>query len=508
MELLHEVLRAQAARRPSKTALVDGGVNLSYAELEKNVRRLAGFLASRFPTGSRVGILLPNSAAAVMALYSVPAAGLVAVPMDADIHPRQADRLLEDCDLSAILTTQRSLTRIPLDIPSIILADGEQAVRNRLALQPILDSAQNGRRGLPLRAADDIACILYTAGTTSRPKGVMLTHRNLGAAARHIIDFMGLDEDIVESLPMRLSHSFGFARLRCIIQSGGTAVLEPGFLRPERLLHRMRTLGANALSSVPAGWAILLDHFLEPFQGLGPRLRFVEIGSAPLSRRHRDLLLEICPNARLAMHYGLTESSRATFIDLRLEGDHWGTAGRPAPGVEIKIIEEDGREAARGTTGEILIRAATNAPGYWGRPDLTSAALAGGWLRTRDLGFVDPDGYLHLDGRAEEMINLGGLKVSPVEVEEVLARQEGVREAAVIGIATPGEGSGVLIKAFLVARDGAVVPPIAALRRACLAELEADKVPREFEVVRALPRTDSGKVRKDLLAIRAGGGDE
>jgi long-chain acyl-CoA synthetase len=508
MDLLHETIRAHAERRPSKTALIDGGATLGYADLERNVRRLAGFLAARFPRGTRLGILLPNSASAVIGLYAASAAGLVAVPMDADIHPRHADRLLEDCQLGVMLTTERCLTRVPLDIPFVILADGSRPTRNRVALEPILENARNGLLNLPAPSADDVACVLYTAGTTGRPKGVMLTHRNLGAAARNIIGFMGLDETVVESLPTRLSHSFGFARLRSVLQAGGTALLEPGFLRPERLLQRLRTLGANALSSSPTGWAILLDHYLEAFKGLGPRLRFIEIGSARLSRRHRDMLLELCPNARVVMHYGLTESSRATFIDLRTEGDRWGTAGRPAPGVEIKVVREDGAEAVRGESGEIMIRAETNTPGYWGRADLTAQALTNGWLRTRDLGFVDPDGYLHLSGRAEEMINLGGLKVSPVEVEEVLARQEAIQEAAVVGVPAPAEVSGILIKAYLVAREGVAFPAFSALKRACLQELEAYKVPQEFEVVWALPKTDSGKIRKDLLAARAGGRDE
>jgi long-chain acyl-CoA synthetase len=505
VDLLDQALQASAQRQPSKTALVEGSATLSYVELERRVGRLAGYLAARFPPGSRFGILLPNSIAAVVGLYGASAAGLIAVPMDSDIHPRRAERLVRDCQLGAVLTTEQHLDRVPLDIPFLILAGGTRPGRNRVALEPILADARNEPAHLPERSADDVVGILYTAGTTGRPKGVMLTHRNLAAAVRNIVDFMGLDEAVVESLPMRLSHSFGFARLRCVLHSGGTALLEPGFLRPERLLHRLWTHNGNALSSVPAGLAILLDHHLEAFKAVGPRLRYMEIGSARLSTLHRDVLLDICPNARIAMHYGLTESSRATLIDLRAERDRWGTAGRPAPGVEIRIVDERGAAAAPGERGEILIRGAANAIGYWGRGDATSAAFADGWLRTRDLGCLDTDGYLHLDGRLEEMINLGGIKVSPVEVEETLMRLDGVHEAAVVGLTAPAEVSGILIKAYLVLRDGAAAPSSEALKRACLGDLEAYKVPQEFEVVLTLPKNASGKVRKDLLASRPGG---
>ena len=505
MELLHEALQASARRRPSKTALVQGAATLSYAELEQRVRRLAGYLAARFPPGTRLGILLPNSIAAVIGLYGASAAGLIAVPMDSDIHPRRAERLVRDCQLGAVLTTEQHLDRIPLDVPSLILAGGMRPARNHVALEPILAGSRNDPAHLPERSADDLAGILYTAGTTGRPKGVMLTHRNLAAAVRNIIEFMGLDESVIESLPMRLSHSFGFARLRCVLQVGGTAVLEPGFLRPERLLHRLWTHNGNALSSVPAGLAILLDHHLEAFKTVGPRLRFMEIGSARLSTRHRDALLDVCSNAMIAMHYGLTESSRATLIDLRAEKGRWGTAGRPARGVEIRIVDERGEAAAAGERGEILIRGAANATGYWGLGDETSAAFADGWLRTRDQGFLDTDGYLHLEGRLEEMINLGGIKVSPVEVEETLMRLDGVQEAAVVGVTAPAEVSGILIKAYLVLSDGAAAPSSGALKRACLGDLEAYKVPQEFEVVRTLPKNESGKVRKDRLVSQPGG---
>ncbi len=449
MDLLDQALQASAQRQPSKTALVEGSATLSYAELEQRVRRLAGYLAGLLPPGSRFGILLPNSIAAVIGLYGASAAGLIAVPMDSDIHPRRAERMVRDCQLGAVLTTEQHLDRTPLDVPSLILAGGMRPARNHVALEPILAGSRNDPAHLPERSADDVACILYTAGTTGRPKGVMLSHGNLAAAVRNIIDFMRLDEAVIESLPMRLSHSFGFARLRCVLQAGGTVLLEPGFLRPERLLRRLWTHNGNALSSVPAGLAILLDHHLEAFKTVGPRLRFMEIGSARLSTRHRDALLDICSNAMIAMHYGLTESSRATLIDLRAERDRWGTAGRPAPGVEIRIVDERGAAAAAGERGEILVRGAANALGYWGRGD-AAAAFAGGWLKTRDLGFMDAEGYLHLEGRLEEMINLGGIKVSPVEVEEMLMREDGVQEAAVVGLPAPEEVSGILIKAYLV----------------------------------------------------------
>jgi long-chain acyl-CoA synthetase len=310
---------------------------------------------------------------------------------------------------------------------------------------------------------------------------------------------MELDEGIIESVPMRLSHSFGFARIRSVLEVGGTAILEDGFLRPERLLHRMKVLEANALSAVPAGFAVLLDHFAESFLKIGQRIRFVEIGSAPMSRRNKEQLLEFCPNARIFMHYGLTESSRATFLDLRAERDHWSTVGRPSPGIEIRIRDEQGNETAPDVAGNILIRGETTAAGYWGQREDSLSVFAEGWFRTGDLGSVDAGGYLTLAGRASEMINLGGIKVLPREVEDALLKQDGILEAAVVGVPAPDVVTGIVIKAYLTVRGPNQSLDFDFLKKACLKELEAYKVPQIFEIVSSLPKTGAGKVRKDLL---------
>jgi len=508
MSLWPETVFEPAERFPDKTALIAGDTALTYVQLRQQVRRLAGFLAGRFSSGSRFGILLPNSIAAALGLLAAPAAGLIVVPIDTDTAAPNFNHLVISCGIEGLLTSKKMLARFNPDVKRLIVADDDSAGPDAPSLNEILRDVDYERNILPPASADAIACLLHTAGTSGAPKSVMLTRRNLGAAVRHIIGFMGFGNDIVESIPMRLSHSFGFARLRSVMEVGGTAILEEGFLRPERVLNRIIKFGANALSSVPAGFAVLLEHFPEQFREVGPRLRLIEIGSAPMIRRHKERLLDLCPDARICMHYGLTESSRACFLDLRSEKDRWDTAGRPAPGIEIRIEDEGGKKLEPETSGEILLRGETTAAGYWGRPDLDKLAFTDGWFRTGDLGYFDAAGYLHLTGRAGEMINLGGIKVAPREVEEALLRLDGIREAAVLGIPAEDTVTGNIIKAFLVVRQPDKPPNIEDLTKALLRVIEPYKVPEEFEIVPALPRTDTGKIRKDLLFAAAQGRHE
>ena len=504
MNLLHEPLQDHARRQPDKTAVRDGERSVTYHELWEKIQGFAGFLSGRFRQKARVGILLSNNLEAVVSIYAAPAAGMIAVPMDADIHPRNLDSAIRSCGISTLVTSGKFLGRLrdsgTARLLPLILA-GESVPRKKsFSFEQALQDGRRGEKPLPELGPSDVACILTTAGTTDEPKAVMLSHANLRAASHNIRQVMGIDAGIVESLPMRISHSFGFGRLRAVLESGGTVILEDGLVRPERVLAALKEKRANALSLVPAGFAILLTYYRESFREIAGQLRFIEIGSAFMRRDQKEMLMELCPAALISMHYGLTEASRAAFLDFHREKAFLDTAGKPSPGVRIKIVDENGNESGPGDRGEILIRGDTVSPGYWGKPELTASVLKDGWLHTGDSGFVDENGYLHLLGRRQDTINLGGIKVSPREVEEVLLKYKGILEAAVVGVKSEEAVTGEIIKAFLVVDDREKFRDLAGLKKFCLREIEAYKVPQEFEIIPTLPKTGSGKVKTHLLA--------
>ena len=491
MRRIHEAITANAVKKPQQIAVYDRNRIITYAELLDDISSLGAWLGENYPQKTRMGILLENSYEMVIALYAVSQAGMISVPLDADLHRRNISYIVDNCGIQTILTADKytnQLNKIK-EHRNFDLLRLDKKIR---AWRP--PSAKEKVRQPTFH--EDTACILYTTGTTGPRKGVMLNHSQLLAATKNINQFMRIGPDIVESLPMRLSHSFGFARLRCVFDVGGSAVLENGFLRPAQVLYNMKMKKVNALSSVPSGFAILTAYFLDFFKEIGPQLRHIEIGSDFMRREQKKLLMDICPNAKICMHYGLTEASRATFLDFRRDREHLDSVGRPSPNVKIRIKDENGHSLKAGTSGEILVKGKMVTSGYWENPELSNKVIKDGWLHTGDIGYVDEDGYVYLLGRNHEIINVGGLKVSPVEIEEVLLRYKGIREAVVIGEASPGKISQNIIKAFLVVTDKKQFQNFEKLNRYCASELEPYKIPTVFEVVNEIPKSISGKIKR------------
>jgi len=208
------------------------------------------------------------------------------------------------------------------------------------------------------------------------------------------------------------------------------------------------------------------------------------------------MLIKLCPNARICMHYGLTEASRTTFIEFHSEKCKLHTAGRPSPNVELQIMSENGETLGPNKTGEILVKGQMVMKGYFNKSDMTKEYLKNGWLHTGDLGMIDDEGYVHLLGRKKDIINIGGLKVAPGEIEEILLKYEWIAEAAVVGVKSSDDISNERIKAFIITDDELSIKD---LEKFCLENIESYKLPSKFEIVESLPKTASGKIQRHLL---------
>ena len=498
---IYDIIKKQSVNNSSKTAIIYEETQYTYQEIWRNSKKMAHWLDANLDSGATVGILLDNSYEAVIAIYSTVISNRICVPLDADMHKRNIKYIIDDASISLIFTSSKYLEKVEKvnkeNKLKIVLADSIKTENKYSYLDNIVLGVNEDHFKESDKANDSsVAFILYTTGTTGPKKGVMLSHANLLAATRNINKFMKIGPGIIESLPMRLSHSFGFARLRSVFDVGGTVILENGFLRPERILYNMKLNKANAISSVPAGFSILLDYYKKQFAEMGPQIKYIEIGSAFMRRNHKDMLIKICPNARICMHYGLTEASRSTFIEFHSEKKNLDTIGKPSPNVELRIIGEHGEKLGPNQTGEIVVKGQMVMKGYWKKDEITKENLKNGWLHTGDLGKVDDDGYFHLLGRMKEIINIGGLKVAPGEVEEVLLNYNGILEVAIIGVKSSNDISDERIKAFIVTD---IELSIKDLEKFCLENMESYKLPTEFEIVKSLPKTPSGKIQRHLL---------
>ena len=492
-------LLVRAARvHPDRPALLHGDrVVCSYGELALRVARLAGHLrALGLVHGDRVALLMKNHPAYLVALYAAWWAGLAAVPINAKLHPGEVGYILDNAQASALFVGDE----LADDIAPL-------ASQLRAILVPGTPAYDRAFDATPIAAApcapSDLAWLFYTSGTTGRPKGVMLTHRNLATAlACYFIDVDDVDAGDATVYAAPLSHGAGLYNLAFVARAARHVVPLSGGFDPAELVALSRSVGHLCLFAAPT----MVHRLVEHVAASGARcdgFKTIVYGGGPMYGADiRRALAAMGP--RFVQIYGQGESpmtitalSRAHLADDR--HPRWAerieSVGVAQTLVEVRVVAADGSELPVGETGEIVVRGDTVMAGYWRNPEATAQTLRDGWLWTGDLGALDDDGFLTLKDRSKDVIISGGSNIYPREVEEVLLRHPRVREVSVVGRRDARWGESVV--AF-VACDGGAVDP-AELDALCLAHIARFKRPREYRFVASLPKNNYGKVLKTTL---------
>ncbi|TDD39762.1 AMP-dependent synthetase [Actinomadura sp. KC06] len=496
---LYDILDAAARDAPDAPALSVDGTTWTFRELRSRTDALSSHLAARCSPGARVALLAHNRPEYVAAYYGVPRDGRILVPLNQRLHPREwADQIVRS-GAGLIIGETGLLDRLA--------AEGEFPADLRPPLVAVEDLPWDAAPPTHERAAaasdTEVAWLMFTSGTTGRPKGVRLTHRSLLAGIGVSASGRPVRPDDVFLTPFPLCHVAGYQVMLHHLFRRHAVVLRR--FDAATLVAAARRHGVTSLSLAPTMLEDLLAHVeADPAarDALRAGLRVISYGSAPmpvpLLRRADDVL-----GCDLNQGFGMTElSGNATFLS---PGDHRAaiasrpelaaSAGRPGEGVEIAVIGADGTSLPPGALGEVVVRGAQVTTGYWDDPDATAEAFSGDWFRTGDVGRVDADGYLYLVDRLKDVIITGGENVSSREVEDVLRTVPGVGQVAVIGLPDPRWGQTVCA---VIVPDG--VPPDGdELSGACRARLAGFKTPRRIEFVDALPRTATGKIRKSAL---------
>lgn len=343
---------------------------------------------------------------------------------------------------------------------------------------------------------EDISDIMFTTGTTGAPKGVLLTHKNISAAAYHINTFIGTDDSDVDVIALPICHSFGIGRSRCLLAVGGTIVMAPGFSNAKRLLAIMQSYKATGLAIVPAAWSYLHQMSGDKLAEYASSLRYIEIGGAPMPESTRRHLMKLFPHTRICMYYGLTEASRSTFMEFHSESDHLRTCGRPSPGVEVAIFSEEGIRLSADEEGEICIKGDHVMTGYLHTS--RENTYYGDFFRSGDWGKIDSSGYVHVHSRKKDMINTGGKKVSPEELENILNSIPGILESACVPAPDPKGILGEVVKAILVS-NGSTKPADEHIRTIMGERVEHYKVPVFIEWRNSIQRTATGKIQRQFM---------
>jgi len=513
--LMHHFFEETVTRHPDRLALVCDERRLSYAEVDAQVMRVASLLQQHgIKSGDRVAIFLENSVEFSVTVFAVLRLGAVFIPINPLTRHEKFTYILNDARAAGLIT-QASLSRVWErafeESPSVRICvvagtRGDSAeVPNHCVSYPDDDISANRLRIDNAVTEHDLACILYTSGTTGEPKGVMLTHLNMVSAMRSVMAYLDLRQQDVILCVLPLAFGYGLYHLFMAARLGATLVLEMSFAFPIRILQRMAEERVSVFPGVPAMYAQLLN-----VKELGafdlPSLRILTNAAAALPEEHIRRLRRAFPQALLYSMYGLTECKRVSYLppeQLDLRPD---SVGRGMPNQEVWLIDEKGRRLPNGSTGELVVRGAHVMRGYWEQPALTAerlkpcvepdAAAGEMVLHTGDMFRSDADGWLYFVGRKDNIIKTRGEKVSPREVENVIYGLGEVLEVAVIGVAD--DILGKAIKALVVLKPGETLSEREVIRH-CLANLESFMAPKYVEFVRELPKTDSGKIKTSQL---------
>ncbi|HXP33865.1 MAG TPA: FadD3 family acyl-CoA ligase [Acidimicrobiales bacterium] len=509
------LVRSAAAAHPGREAVIDGETSLSYPVLFEQAQRFAGaVVSSGLAPGDRVGIWAYNSAEWIVAALGLWQAGCVLVPVNtrfkggeaADILGRSGVRLL--VTVTDFLGTDYVELLRGADLPAletIVVAagsvpEGTESWVSFMARATAEAVSEAERRAAAL-VPEDPSDILFTSGTTGRPKGVVQTHGRTLRVGTDWVAMTGLQADDRYLMVNPYFHMFGLkAGILASIAAGAT-MLPQAVFDVDAVLTRVQREKVTVLPGAPTLYQSILDHPGLTGYDLST-LRVAVTGAADipveLIRRVRDEL----PFSLVVTGYGLTEAGTATATSPEDDATTVATTvGRPRPGFELRIADDKGRDVASGAAGEILLRGGSVMLHYLDDLEATEAALTvDGWLRTGDLGTVDDRGFLHIVGRSKEMFIVGGFNVYPAEVENFLLEHPGVARAAVIGI--PDRRMGEVGIAFVVPRPGAAVEASDVVEWA-RGRMANYKVPRLIEIVDELPLNATGKVQKDVLRRRA-----
>ena len=486
MKSITEQIFSYAKYSPDKTAVFDGKRSFSYSELARNILFAKNVLVNecKLRKGDCVILASAKGLEFVCVYFACHLCGAIALPIDPETNEKRLSVICSKANPKLVvgLSKQTECKTIPYD----------KLVKNET------DSSELLLDDILFPDSENIADIIFTTGTTGDPKGVTLTQKNISAAALNINTFIKNTSEDVELLALPVSHSFGLGRMRCALSNGQTLILLGSFANMKRFFRYIEEFKVTGFGMVPASWAMIKKLSGKKIADFAKQLKYIEIGSAPMLIEDKQLLCTLLPDTRICMHYGLTEASRSAFIEFHSQNNMLETVGKETPNMRVSICDEKGNMLPVNTEGEICVEGDAVTNGYYQEKEITAESFWGKKFRTGDWGQLDNYGYLTLKSRKKELINVGGKKVSPIEVEDVLRSFDFVKDCACIAIPDPNGVLGEVVKAFVVTDEPEKLT-IENMTGLIGNQLETYKLPIQYEAIGAIPKTSSGKIQRLML---------
>lgn len=487
---------------PEKTAVVFKKKQMNYGQLCEQVKCFAHILKNEYDVkrGDLVMLSAVSKPDYVVALLGIQYLGAVSVPIDKSAKEANIMDVYEYIHPKLLLTDSRLSD-------DALKKDSLKGLYQRVEAQ---STDEVSDLAYELLSMDELAEILFTTGTTGKPKGAMLTYSNLYASTHNTWKGIGMLESDRVLLPLPLNHSVGMRVLRTTFYIGATLVIQNGFTFAKELETNIIDNQCTALVSVPASIEVVYRQMQDRFAEVLGKLRYIEFGAGSLSYEMKKKLLRILPNTLIHNTWGSTETGGAIFLNVSQHPDKLTSLGKPMEGVQLKVVNGQGEQIEAhdiDSAGRMVLKGQMQMAGYYEDEEKTAQTLVDGWLYTNDVVYTDADGYVYMLGRADDIINVGGEKVSPIEVENIAQEFEEIRECACIGVDDP-DGLLGRVPILYVVLEGASFHQDE-LVKFLANRMERYKLPHKYVLIEELPRNRMKKLdRKALYRMWEENGEE
>lgn len=491
-----ENIAHHAVSTPNKLALADSKKSFTYKELWSRIYGLSRrFMQMGLSLGKCAVAECNQSVDFMICEQAIQLAGGIFVPLERNAALDRAVEIIKDTEAVLHIGKKPLYEELPPGFsPAFFDIDDASSYEAEAAPEDV-----------KFPEGEDVAEILFSTGTTGKSKGIVLTHRNDTALAENVMYGVQMKKDNVELVPMPLSHSHGLRRTYANLANGSSVVFADGVTLLKKVFNLMDEYNVTSMDLSPSMLSIIFKLSKDRLGDYADRMDYIQLGSAPLPEEDKVHLSRILPNTRLYNFYGSTEAGCSCLLDFNSMSGKPGCIGKPAVNAEFIVVDENRNviESSIDNTGFLASSGAINMKEYFKAPELTSEAMADGFIYTKDLGYIDEEGYIYMLGRKDDVINYGGIKISPEEIESVIvAKSPIIKDCALIPVKDALTGQAPKL---LISLEGDESTYDAKEFKAFLtANVDANKQPKYVEIIDEIPRTFNGKIKRKELMAREG----
>lgn len=486
MNSIYEALSIHASSgQADRPCLIDPKKSYTYAEAEERIRAFAAELQDLgIPAGTPIMVRCTQDSTALLAYLAVQLAGCCSVPLEKAAGKSRVNDIMEDTGSLYYIGPSDP------DLPGVQFID-----ISRIDLAPSVGQD----RSFQAIADNQIAEILFSTGTTGKPKGIVITHGNNIALVQNVIQGVQMKPDNCELVPMPLSHSHGLRRVYANLYNGSTAVILNGVTLIKQMFDMIEQCHVTSLDFAPSILTMVLKLSKNKLHEYADQIDYIQLGSAPLGEEDKNRLMEMLPNTRLYNFYGSTESGCSCILDFNDAPGRPHCIGKPTVNTSFRFVDENRMEiqATKEQPGFIATAGTMNMKEYLHAPDLTASVTGDGYLYTKDLGYRDEEGYIYCLGRQDDIINCGGIKIAPDEIEQEAGKYEGIKDCACVPVADKMQGQAP--KLFISLKVSPEEFSDSDFRKFLKEHLDGNKVPKKIEIIDEIPRTSNGKIQRKKL---------